>query len=91
MKRKAKNITGVSHEECAIRRLREDPEFVVEYLKAALEDTEEPAVLRIALRRIAEATGGIQVSRPFVPEPYRGIDKPLAVRDRPTNRIIVAH
>jgi probable addiction module antidote protein len=40
-------------------RLREDPKFAVEYLKVALEDTEEPAALLIALRRIAEARGGL--------------------------------
>src|SRR5260370_30297418 len=59
MKRKAKDITSVPHEECIIRKLRERPTFAVEYLKAALEDTEEPAVFLIALRRIVEARGGI--------------------------------
>ena len=59
VKNKAKDITSVSNDECMIRELREDPEFAVEYLKVALEDTEEPAVLLIALRRIAEARGGI--------------------------------
>ncbi|MFZ0774206.1 MAG: addiction module antidote protein [Candidatus Sulfotelmatobacter sp.] len=58
-KNKIKDITSVSHDECMIRELREDPAFAVEYLKVALEDTEEPAVLLIALRRIAEAKGGI--------------------------------
>jgi probable addiction module antidote protein len=54
----------VSHEEKVIERLRRDPEFASEYLKAAMEDTEEPRVLLIALRRIAEARGGIaQVAR----------------------------
>jgi probable addiction module antidote protein len=41
------------------RMLKEDDEFAVEYLKAALEDTEEPKVLLIALRRLAEARGGV--------------------------------
>lgn len=59
MKRKKKDITSVSHDECMIRELRADPKFAAEYLKVALEDTEEPAVLLIALRRIAEARGGI--------------------------------
>ena len=35
------------------------PVAPVEYLKAALEDTEEPAVFLIALRRIVESRGGI--------------------------------
>ena len=55
MKRKEKDITSVSHDEYMIRKLRENSKFVAEYLNAALEDTEEPAVLRIALRRVAEA------------------------------------
>jgi probable addiction module antidote protein len=57
--KKKKDITSVSHDECMIRELRDDPEFAAEYLKAALEDTEEPGVLLIALRRVAEARGGI--------------------------------
>ena len=39
--------------------LRKDPEFAVEYLRAALEEEDEPKVLLIALRHIAEARGGI--------------------------------
>ena len=42
-----------------VRELRKDPEFAVEYLRAALEEEDEPKVLLIALRHIAEARGGI--------------------------------
>ena len=59
MKRKKKDITSVSHDDYMRRELRRSRNFAVEYLKAALEDTEEPAVLLIALRRVAEARGGI--------------------------------
>jgi len=55
MKRKA----GISHDEAMIRELRANPEFAVEYLKAALEDADEPKVLLVALRRVAEARGGV--------------------------------
>ena len=55
MKRKA----TISHDEALIEELRQNPDFAAEYLKAALEDDEEPGVLLIALRRIAEARGGI--------------------------------
>lgn len=55
MKRKA----SISHDEALIRELRENPNFAVEYLRAALEDEDEPRVLLLALRRIAEARGGI--------------------------------
>jgi probable addiction module antidote protein len=54
-----KTKTVASHDDIMKKRLREDDEFAIEYLKAALEDTEEPKVLLIALRRIAEARGGL--------------------------------
>ncbi len=59
VKRKIKDITSVSHDECMIQELREDPDFGLAYLKVAFEDVENPGVLLIALRRIAEARGGI--------------------------------
>jgi probable addiction module antidote protein len=55
VKRKA----SISHDEAMIRELRDDPEFAAEYLRAALEEDDEPAVLLLALRQIAEARGGI--------------------------------
>ena len=54
-----KNKASESHDEVMRRRLRESQSFAAEYLKAALEDSEDPGVLLIALRRIAEARGGI--------------------------------
>src|SRR5580700_9617939 len=60
MKRK----TSISHDEATVRELRDNSEFAAEYLKAAMEDDDEPRVLLIALRRIAEARGGItQIAR----------------------------
>ena len=55
MKRQA----SVSHEDKLIRELRSNPEFAAEYLRAALEDEDEPRVLLLALRRIAKARGGL--------------------------------
>ena len=55
MKRKA----SISHDKAIVRELREDPEFASEYLKAALEESDEPQVLLIALRHLAEAKGGL--------------------------------
>jgi len=55
MKRKA----SISHDEELQRELRENPEFAAEYLRAALEEDDEPRVLLLALRRVAEARGGI--------------------------------
>ena len=59
MKRKA----GVSHDEGMVRRLRKDPESAAEYLKAALEDEDEPRVLLIALRHLAQVQGVAKVAK----------------------------
>jgi len=54
---------SISHDEAMVRRLRKDSEFAVEYLKAALEDDDEPRVLLIALRHIAQAQGIAKVAK----------------------------
>jgi probable addiction module antidote protein len=54
-----KDKTSISHDEVMVKKLRERPRFAAEYLKAAIEDTDEPEMLLIALRHIAEARGGI--------------------------------
>jgi probable addiction module antidote protein len=59
MKRK----TSISHDETIIRRLRKDPKFAAEYLRAALEDDDEPRVLLIALRQLALAQGIAKVAK----------------------------
>jgi probable addiction module antidote protein len=40
-----------------------DPEFVAEYLEAALEENDMPEVLLLALRNVAEAKGMTQLAR----------------------------
>ncbi|GAC1701172.1 MAG: hypothetical protein NVS9B4_03990 [Candidatus Acidiferrum sp.] len=59
MKRKA----SISHDDAIIRRLRKDPDFATEYLKAALEDEDEPRVMLIALRHLAQAQGIAKVAK----------------------------
>jgi len=59
MKRKA----SVSHDEAIVHRLRKDPDFAAEYLKAALEDEDEPRVLLLALRHVAQAQGIARVAK----------------------------
>jgi probable addiction module antidote protein len=54
-----KHKPSISHEQALITELRDDAEFAAEYLRAALEDQDEPRVLLLALRQIAEARGGI--------------------------------
>jgi len=53
----------VPHEEAIILLLRKDRRFAVEYLKSALEDNDEPRVLLIALRHIAQARGIAKVAK----------------------------
>jgi probable addiction module antidote protein len=59
MRRKA----SVSHDEVMVQRLRKSPAFAAEYLKAALEDEDEPRVLLVALRHVAQAQGIAKVAR----------------------------
>jgi probable addiction module antidote protein len=54
-----KHKASISHDEVMVEKLRRDPEFAAEYLKAALDDEDEPQVLLIALRHLAEAKGGM--------------------------------
>jgi len=54
-----KDKTSISHDEVLIKKLRSNARFAAEYLKAAMEDTDEPQVLLIALRHVAEARGGV--------------------------------
>jgi probable addiction module antidote protein len=58
-----KHKLTVSHDESVIRHLRKDPEFAAGYLKAALEDNDDPRVLLIALRRLAQARGVAKVAK----------------------------
>jgi probable addiction module antidote protein len=58
-----KTKTSMSHDEAMIRRIRKDPDFAAEYLKAALEDADEPRVLLIALRHVAQARGIARIAK----------------------------
>jgi probable addiction module antidote protein len=90
MKRKKKDVTSVSHDECMIRELRADPKFAAEYLKVALEDTEEPAVLLIALRRIAEARGGLAKVAKAAGIERESLYRALSARGNPRLSTLVA-
>ena len=54
-----KDKASISHDEVMVKKLRKNRAFAAEYLKAAMEDSEEPQVLLVALRHIAEARGGV--------------------------------
>jgi|ERR1700674_3597278 len=85
MKRKA----SISHDETIIRRLRKDPDFAAEYLKAALEDEDEPRVLLIALRHLAQAQGIAKVAKVAGIE-RESLHRALSVRGNPRLSTLVA-
>ena len=58
-----KHKASISHEAAMIKALRDDPKFAAEFLKAAMEDSDEPKVLLIALRQIAKARGISKVAK----------------------------
>jgi probable addiction module antidote protein len=90
MKSKPKDITSISHDEYMLRELRKSPKFAAEYLKAALEDTEEPAVLLIALRRVAEARGGIAKVAKAAGIERESLYRALSARGNPRLSTLVA-
>ena len=58
-----KHKASVSHEDAMVRRLHRDPAFAAEYLRAALEDQDEPQILLITLRQLAKAHGIAKVAK----------------------------
>jgi len=86
MKRKA----SISHDEAIIRKLHKSPEFAAEYLRDALEDADEPRVLLIALRRIAEARGGIAKVAKAAGIERESLYRALSVRGNPRLSTLVA-
>jgi probable addiction module antidote protein len=86
MKRKA----SISHDEVVVAELRESPEFAAEYLRAALEDDDEPGVLLVALRRVAEARGGIAKVAKAAGIERESLYRALSVRGNPRLSTLVA-
>jgi probable addiction module antidote protein len=54
-----KDKTSISHDDVMVKKLRRRPQFAAEYLKAAMEETDDPEVLLVALRHVAKAHGGV--------------------------------
>ena len=54
-----KDKTSITHHEVMVTKLRKRPRFAAEYLRAAMEETDDPEILLIALRQVAEARGGL--------------------------------
>jgi probable addiction module antidote protein len=85
MKRK----TSVAHDDTVIRRLRKDPNFAAAYLKAALEDEDDPRVLLIALRHLAQARGIAKVAKAAGIE-RESLYRALSTRGNPRLSTLVA-
>jgi probable addiction module antidote protein len=84
-----KQRASASRDEAIVRRLRKDPEFAAEYLKAALEDENEPQVLLIALRHVAQARGIAKVAKAAGVE-RESLYRALSVRGNPRLSTLVA-
>ena len=72
-----------------IRRLRKDPKFAAEYLRAALEDEDEPRVLLVALRQLAQAHGIAKVAKAAGIE-RESLYRALSLRGNPRWSTLVA-
>ncbi len=81
---------SISHDEATVRELRDSPEFAAEYLRAALEDDDEPSVLLIALRRIAEARGGLAKVAKAAGIERESLYRALSARGNPRLSTLVA-
>jgi len=86
MKRKP----SISHDEAVVRELRENHEFAAEYLNAALEESDEPRVLLVALRRIAEARGGVAKVAKAAGIKRESLYRALSARGNPRLSTLVA-
>src|SRR6266852_4326195 len=85
-----KSKASISHNAAVIRELRENPAFAVEYLKAALDEADEPEVLLVALRRIAEARGGVAKVAKAAGLERESLYRALSARGNPRLSTLVA-
>jgi probable addiction module antidote protein len=84
-----KRKASVSHDDAMVRRLRKDPDFAAEYLKAALEDEDEPRVLLLTLRHLAQARGIAKVAKAAGIE-RESLYRALSARGNPRLSTLVA-
>jgi probable addiction module antidote protein len=54
-----KSKPSIPRDEVIINKLRQRPAYAAQYLKAAMEEADDPEVLLIALRHVAQAKGGL--------------------------------
>jgi probable addiction module antidote protein len=80
------------HDETVIDMLRDDPEFVDEYLAAALDEVDQPggqAALLAALRHVAEAQGMANVAQK-AGIPRESLYRALSPKGNPTIKTLLA-
>jgi len=84
--------TSRPHDETVIDMLRDDPEFVDEYLSAALDEIDQPdgqAALLAALRHVAEAQGMANVAQK-AGIPRESLYRALSPKGNPTIKTLLA-
>jgi len=90
---KRKYNASVSHNEATIAELRADKAFAVEYLKAALEELDDPehrAVGLLALRDVAEAYGGLAAVAQEAGITREALYRALSPNGNPTLKTLLA-
>ena len=84
---------SVSHTEETIKELRGDRQFAVEYLKAALEEIDDPdnrAAGLLALRDVAEAYGGLGAVAAQAGISREALYRSLSAKGNPTLKTLLA-
>lgn len=84
---------SVSHTQETIKELRENREFAVEYLKAALEELDDPdnrAAGLLALRDVAEAYGGLGMVSSQAGISREALYRSLSPKGNPTPKTLLA-
>jgi len=84
------HTASILHDEAIVKELRQNPQFAAEYLKAALEDQDEPRVLLIAMRHIAEARGGIAMVAKAAGIQRESLYRALSARGNPRLSTLLA-
>jgi len=84
---------SVSHSEATIKELRADRQFAIEYLKAALEELDDPnnrAAGLLALRDVAEAYGGLAAVATQAGISREALYRSLSPKGNPTLKTLLA-
>lgn len=85
--------TSISHAEGTVRELRADRAFAIEYLKAALEELDDPdnrAAGLLALRDVAEAYGGLGAIATQAGISREALYRSLSPKGNPTLKTLLA-